>query len=123
MSGNINDTNILLVKQDVDNLLQELFELKQKKINLKNYLDVNLENLKKKYINLHNTSNTLFKFIISQYDSDRFDKDQFNHTLSILLSNIENIQKSKKSQHDASIEIGSMLANKYIPKNLFDKNK
>jgi Glu-tRNA(Gln) amidotransferase subunit E-like FAD-binding protein len=121
MSGNIHDTNTSLIRKDVDDLLEELQGLKQKKINLKNYLDSNSEDLKKKYSNLYNTSNTLFKFIISQYDTDKFDRDQFNNTLSILLSNIENIQKSKKTQHDASVEVGSILANKYIPKELYEK--
>ena len=121
MSGNIHDTNTSLIRKDVDDLLEELQGLKKKKINLKNYLDSNSEDLKKKYSNLYNTSNTLFKFIISQYDTDKFDRDQFNNTLSILLSNIENIQKSKKTQHDASVEVGSILANKYIPKELYEK--
>ena len=63
MSGNIHDTNTSLIRKDVDDLLEELQGLKQKKINLKNYLDSNSEDLKKKYSNLYNTSNTLFKFI------------------------------------------------------------
>ena len=109
MSGNVNDTNTNKVNFQVKELLQELDEI------LKNNESIDSSNLKIKYNYLWSTSQTLYNYILRQYGKPNFDKEFFYKNLNMMLHSIENIQKSKVSQYDASVYVGKELASQYIP--------
>ena len=111
MSGNIHDTNTNTVNSQVKELLQELDEILQNNESIEPYTS----DLKKKYHYLCSTSQTLYNYILKQYGKPNFDKVFFNKNLNMMLRSIENIQKSKVSQYDASVSIGKELASQYIP--------
>lgn len=71
--------------------------------------------LEKKYKYLSSNSPTLFKYILKNYGQKDFDKAFFEKTIKLMLVNIENIQNSKISQHDASEKVGTHLAHQFIP--------
>jgi hypothetical protein len=111
MSGNIKDTNVDVVKQEIELLLKELDDIKKKGESPNDYL----YNLEKKYKDLKKTSSKLFEFTINESQKPTFNKDQFLKNLNMMLNSILNIQNSKISQYDASIKVGTSLANQYIP--------
>jgi hypothetical protein len=110
MSGNIHDTNTIVIRQEITDLMKDI-----------DNLDVN-ENPKdwestfrKKYQHLSNNSNTLFLYILSNYKKPSFNLSFFNKTIELMLTNISKIQKSNVTQYDASATIGSHLASTFIP--------
>ena len=107
MSGNINDTDIIKIKNQVADLLGELYTLEN--------TPMTNAYLRDKYSYLINTSKSLYNYIINGYNTPRFDEKTFYKNLDIMLNSIENIQKQNISQHDASINVGTVLAEKYIP--------
>jgi hypothetical protein len=109
MSGNIHDTDVKKIRLLVNDYINELDDLLKRGENI----DINV--FKKKYDYLFKTSENLFNMIYNQYVSSTFDKTFFLNNLQIMLNAIENIQKQKVSQYDASCEIGEMLATHYIP--------
>jgi DNA polymerase III gamma/tau subunit len=111
MSGNIKDTNVHNIKQDLESLLKELDNIIKKKESPNDYL----YNLEKKYKDLKQTSPKLFEFTIKEYQKPTFDKEQFLKNINMMLDTILNIQNSKISQYDASVKVGSSLAYQYIP--------
>lgn len=112
MSGNINDTDVELIKMQ----MKEMFD----------DIDTMIENdikpqddevfLQKKHAHLYETSKSLFNYILIQYPKNSFDKKYFETTIHKMLESILEIQKSKVTQHDASVNIGTHLAKKYFPK-------
>lgn len=111
MSGNIHDTDVDLIKKKVNLLLKDLEEIVNKNESPKDYVST----LEKKYKSIKTTSSGLFNFIIQQYGTSKFNKDIFLKNLDMMLNEISNIQKSKISQYDASVKIGSSIASQYIP--------
>lgn len=105
MSNNIHDTNIYVIKTQVDDMIKDILEnnIKDKDI------------LESKYDRLFNTSKTLFNRIYKDTTQNSFDKDSFYKNLNHMLKLIFKIQKSEISQHKASEEIGTSLAKQYIP--------
>jgi hypothetical protein len=71
--------------------------------------------LENKYKYLSSNSPTLFKFIMKNYGENNFDKAFFEKTIKLMLINLENIQNSKITQHDASENVGTHLAHQFIP--------
>lgn len=106
MSGNIKDTNVDELRQQVQELTTELNTIKNNGEDIDSYKDI----LKTKYKYLVKTSDTLFNLILNQQG-----KENFMNNLNIMLNNIERIQKSQITQHDASCEIGETLASQFIP--------
>lgn len=117
MSRNINDTNVSLLKIEVENLKNDMDKI----IHDGESIDDWESSLKKKYSTLSSTSNTLFMYIIKNYNTNRFNEEFFNKTLNMMFNKIEEIQKFKTEQNDASIEIGEHLAKTFIPQ--LSKNK
>ena len=115
MSGNINDTNTNKVNFQVKELLQELDEILKNNESIDFYESIDSSNLKNKYNYLWSTSQTLYNYILRQYGKPNFDKEFFYRNLNMMLHSIENIQKSKVSQYDASVSVGKELASQYIP--------
>jgi K+/H+ antiporter YhaU regulatory subunit KhtT len=111
MSGNIHDTNVTKLKDEVNNLLTELDEIIANGDSILNYEST----LKHKYKYISQTSDNLWKLIIKQYTTSNFDKTNFLKNLEMMLSAISNIQESKITQHDASQNIGETLASQFIP--------
>jgi hypothetical protein len=111
MSGNIKDTNVNIIKEEIESLLKELNNIKNKGESPNDYL----YNLEKKYKDLKKTSSKLFEFTINEFQKPTFNKHHFLKNLNMMLESILNIQKSNISQYDASIKIGSSLAHQYIP--------
>lgn len=113
MSNNIHDTNVELIREQVNNLIDECESILKNGEPLSNY-----ENLfSEKYKHLISTSTTLYKFICKQMQQNftNFNKVAFQQRLDMMLNAILNIQNSKISQYDASVMIGEKLAHDYIP--------
>jgi len=108
MSGNINDTNVKLIQKECFNMISDLEKYGH---NIAIYERL----LQKKYNNLFTTSKTLFNLILNSFKNKNFDKQHFNMMINKMLENITKIQTNQISQHDASVEIGTDLAYKYIP--------
>lgn len=102
MSSNIHDTKTSLIKHQVDEMI----------------LDMNLSTneLEKRYSELFKTSPSLFKFILKEIKNEKFNKEEFYTHLNKMLDLINQIQKSKVTQNNASEEIGTIFAKKYFPK-------
>ena len=113
MSGNINDTNIPKLKDELDLLLIDINTCIE---NNENPQD-NEHILKKKYKNIANTSSTLFKFILDNYGKQQFNKEYFTNTIKLMFDQIIAIQNAKTSQQDASEKVGSHLATQFFPSN------
>jgi len=111
MSGNIHDTNVTKLKDEVNNLLTELDAIIESRDNIVYYEDT----LKRKYKYISETSDNLWKLIVSQYTNSTFNKTIFLNNLEMMLSAISNIQQSKITQHNASENIGGTLASQFIP--------
>lgn len=111
MSGNINDTNVKSIKTDIYNMISDLEKYSKSSRNISIYENC----LQKKYSNLYKTSKSLFNMVFNQYKNKNFDKQYFNTTLNKMLEYISQIQTNQISQYDASVNIGSDLAYKYIP--------
>jgi hypothetical protein len=118
MSGNIKDTDVTLIKSDLDALLKDLDNI------VKNNESPNdhLYRLEKKYKSIKNTSSALFNLVIKEYTNPNFNKQQFLTNINMMLNTILDIQKSKISQYDGSAKIGQAIAYQYIPQ-LKKKNK
>lgn len=111
MSGNINDTKIDIIKDNVNDLINDLDDILNK-----GYVVSDFEyKLKKKYKLLEKTSPALFNLIFKEYNTLNFDKTRLQSILNMMLNQIEKIQKSKVTQHDASVVIGEHLAQTFIP--------
>jgi hypothetical protein len=104
MSNNIHDTKVDKIKSQVYDLINDI---KNK--------DESVEILEERYSYLHSTSKTLFNFVIKQVKNPGFNKDQFDKNLEQMLNHILKIQKSELSQHEASENIGKLLAKQFIP--------
>ncbi len=111
MSGNINDTNVALIKKQVHEIQNEIKELSQNGECISDWEDA----LKRKYKALSKTSATLFKYILTNYNTPSFNEQFFNQTLELMLTKISSIQKSEMTQEDASVNVGVHLAKKYVP--------
>lgn len=106
------DINTVKLKEELSLILQELDNiLKSDDPDISNWKST-LEN---KYKYLSKSSETLFKYILNNYGTNKFDKLFFDKTIQLMLVNIENIQNSKTSQYDASANVGTHLANEFIP--------
>ena len=66
------------------------------------------------YSYLYKTSRTLFLLILKEKNVN----DTFKQNIKLMLSSISKIQSNEISQNTASEEIGTVLANEYIPSNL-----
>ncbi|NBO99317.1 MAG: hypothetical protein EBU90_04210 [Proteobacteria bacterium] len=111
MSGNIKDTRINQIKEQVQELQTEIRTLRSQGENPTDWEDT----LKRKYKYLSTTSESLFKLLLHNYDTPRFNQSFFDQTLQLMLNRIEDIQQAKVSQHDASVNIGEHLATTFIP--------
>jgi hypothetical protein len=111
MSGNINDTNTSIVKTNVNLLINDLDDILNKGENINDYE----YKMKKKYKNLINTSSSLFNLIYKEYNTPNFNRQHLQNVLDIMLQQIEKIQQSQTTQHDASVTIGEHLAQTFIP--------
>lgn len=109
------DTNVFLIKEQTYNLLEELLKTQPTSS------DQGVEYLESKYSYLFQISPGLFKFIIKEALLPNFDLIKFTHKLDIMLDYIKDIKTSKISQHTASEKIGIVIADEYIPKNLYKK--
>jgi hypothetical protein len=107
MSGNINDTDVSQIRSEVYLLIEDLRNLNNDEDD--EYI------LKKKYKYLVKSSNGLFKYIINEHKSCKFDKELFDRNLEMMLTKIQQIQNNKETQYDASVSVGTSLANQYIP--------
>lgn len=111
MSGNIHDTNVSAIRTQINELTEELQVLKDSGESISDWTD----SLQRKYKQLYRTSNTLFKFILTNYGTPKFNEAFFNQTINIMLNRITSIQYAQLTQEDASANVGTHLAKKFIP--------
>lgn len=111
MSGNIQDTQINQIKQQVQELQKEIEILISRGDNPIDREDT----LKRKFKYLSSTSESLFKLLLHNYGTPRFNPTFFDQTLELMLQKVQDIQQSKVSQHDASKNVGEHLATTFIP--------
>lgn len=116
MSGNIQDTNVTAIKKQINDLVNELRLLQTTHgDSISDWRVEFLVTLQRKYKQLYSTSNTLFKFIVTNYGTSGFNESFFNQTIDLILDNIVSIQHRQVTQEDASANVGTHLANKFIP--------
>jgi hypothetical protein len=108
------NTNVDLIKQQTYQLIEELLTTEPSQNQGKIYLE-------NKYNYLFKISPGLFNFIIKEALSSNFNLKKFQNKLNIMLKYIKDIQESKISQHTASEKIGIVIADEYIPKDLYKK--
>lgn len=107
MSNNINDTNVELLKEEINSLLDTLKKNNERISEEREY------ELSKRYINLYTTSKTLFKFIIN--NGVKHNNQEFlMKTVNLMLDKIKDIQSGKISQDKASGIIGTHVAKEFI---------
>lgn len=108
MQNNINNTNVNLLKKQVNDMIDEIYILN---------IELNIDVLKKKYSDLFYTSKTLFNMITKKEIKDL---NMFKKNIHKMLELILNIQNGKISQNKASEEIGTLIAKQYIPENILN---
>jgi hypothetical protein len=111
MSGNISDTHVDRIREEVGSLSEDIRKLKEKGEMIEDWTST-LEN---RYKYLYKTSKTLFNYVVTQYSSDSFNREFFNKTLEMMLSQITKIQNANISQNDASVLVGTHLAEEFVP--------
>lgn len=111
MSGNINDTDVKTIKEQINNLKNKLDMIYNTGDNKEDW-EVSL---KREFRKLYKTSKTLFNYIYINYNTENFNENFFNKTIDMMLDKIISIQQSEITQESASNNIGSLLAKKYIP--------
>jgi hypothetical protein len=89
-------------------------ELEKKVKEIRTKIDNNIEIDDNDYIELKKDYEVLYK-LCKEKD---FDSKQFN----FFLYKLKQIEDNKVSQHDASVSIGTMLVDKYVPKSLMKKD-
>jgi len=111
MSGNIHDTNVSKITEEVNELFKDIDDLVVRNENVSAWSDT----LQKKHKYLYKTSSTLFNYILKNYKNPNFDAAFFDRTLNMMLHQISQIQRSNVSQNSASETIGTHLATTFIP--------
>lgn len=111
MSGNIHDTKVNLLRKEISEMLHDMSNMFKENKDPRE----SEEAFQIKYGNLYKTSQTLFKFILTKYGNSSFDQKYFEETINKMLNSIVEIQQSKMTEYDASVNIGEHLAKKYIP--------
>jgi hypothetical protein len=101
MSGNINDTNTTVIREQVYSMIKDL-ENKS----------ITVEECQTKYECLYKTSKSLFEIVAKQ----SYNKHDFAKHLDFVLHQIELIQTKRLSQYNASSNVGYHFAEKYLPK-------
>lgn len=109
------DTNVDLIKQQSYYLIEELLTTQPTSPNQ------GIEYLENKYNYLFKISPGLFNLITKEALSPNFNLNKFQNKLDVMLKYITDIKTSKISQHTASEKIGIIIADEYIPKNLYKK--
>jgi hypothetical protein len=109
------DTKVDLIKQQAYYLIEELLTTQP---NSPNQDKLYLEN---KYDYLFKLSPGLFNLIIKDALSPNFNLNKFQSKLDVMLKYITDIQASKITQHTASEKVGIVIADEYIPKDLYKK--
>jgi len=104
MSNSIHNTKVEQIKTQVYNLINDI-----------KHGENNTETLQSKYNHLYSTSKTLFNFVHKEAQKSSFNQSQFDKNLDNMLRHITKIQKDEISQHEASENIGKMLAKQFIP--------
>ena len=104
-TGNINDTNVDLVRQQAFQML--------------NYVKSDpvaaaLTNTQERYSLLYNKTKTIFNMILKEATAPLFNESEFTTKLDNMLNLIKKIQAAEVSQYDASGQIGKILASEYI---------
>lgn len=110
VNENIHDTRVELIRSEINNFINDL----QTSNNTDNYYQ-------EKYSNLYNTSETLFKMVLTEAKKPNFNHWSFFAKLNPMLDLILKIQKSEISQYKASENIGVLLGQEFIPSNLYKK--
>jgi hypothetical protein len=98
------DTDVDKIKSQVYSLIDDL-----QTTTFNNY------DLEQKYNYLFNISKTLFNLVVKEAKNPNFNKTSFDNNLSHMLNNIIKIQQNQISQHNASEDVGKLLAKQYIP--------
>lgn len=107
----VHNTNVDVIQQQVESLLEDCKKIVDNNEDLSHHK----YRLERKYNYLFQTSSALFKYIVNQYGTDRFDQTTLDNNLNMMLAAIRRIQESKVTQYDASAEVGDFLAQQYIP--------
>lgn len=116
MSGNIHDTNIKLLDEEIEGMMARIAEIMAdgSQHDFRESSQV-ARSLQDQFPHLYVTSKTLFGYLLKNYGTSRFDEAFFKKTMSLMLGNVKRIQDSNVSQHKASEEVGTHLATTFIP--------
>ncbi len=105
MSGNINDTNVSLLRSQVSSFVSDL-------------QDGLYADYPSRYPELHNTSKALFdminKSVRKDIDTGVFNSEAFLYRVDSILNLIQSVQVGELSQTKASEMVGTTLAKEYV---------
>lgn len=106
MSGNIQDTNVDIIRAQIESFIKDLQD------------GDFCTDYPERYKELHETSLALFnmvdKTVRNQINIGTFNHTQFVHRVNSMLDLIVGIQDGSVSQHKASEMVGTTLAKEYV---------
>lgn len=103
------EIDIKQLQQNIIDLVKELneeFDDNNKLTESKKFI------LKQKYNYIELCSSTLFELILSNFTKKEF----LTKHITVLLENLNNVQKNRLSEYDASVNVGEHFAKEYFPK-------
>lgn len=107
----IKSVDVEKIEQQIKDMINQMDDILKNGEDIEDYKDT-LEN---KFKFLKKSSETLFKYIITNYAKPNFNKENFDKNINMMLGLIKKMQNSNLSQHDASVIVGEELASQYIP--------
>lgn len=111
----VHKTDVGMITSEINNLIVELRTTDGSD-------EKDITYLQNKYNYLFSTSNTLFKLIIKESLSGNLDTTAFTFKLNKMLEYICKIQQNDLTLDEASKKIGVLVADEYIPKDLYKGN-
>lgn len=115
---NIQSVDVEKIEQEIESMIAEIERIRSNNECLDDYNDT----LKNKFKYLQKRSDALFKYILTNYGTQNFDKHIFDKNIMLMLNLIKKMQNSNLTQHDASVIVGEQLANQFIPQLKEPKN-
>lgn len=109
--SSIETVNIEKIEEQIQEMISEIDRIKSTQESIHDYETT----LKNKFKYLQKRSDALFKYILTNYGTENFNRESFDKNINMMLTLIKKIQNSNITQHDASVIVGKNLAEEFIP--------
>lgn len=107
----IQSVNVERIEKQIQEMISEIDNIVSKQELVEDYKDT----LQNKFKYLQKSSESLFKYILLNYNTPNFNKESFDKNINMMLTLIKKMQNTNLSQHDASVIVGEELASQFIP--------